>query len=78
MASLLVDGIGELVTNDPAAGDETPLGLLREAAIVVVDDRVAWVGPASRAPDAPCYRASSIPIRTWSSPATGRRSSPRA
>jgi imidazolonepropionase len=51
MASLLVDGIGELVTNDPAAGDETPLGLLREAAIVVVDDRVAWVGPASRAPD---------------------------
>jgi imidazolonepropionase len=52
MASLLVDGIGELVTNDPAAGDETPLGLLREAAIVVVDDRVAWVGPASRAPDA--------------------------
>jgi imidazolonepropionase len=52
MASLLVDGIGELVTNDPAAGDETPLGLLREAAIVVVDDRVAWVGPASRAPGA--------------------------
>jgi imidazolonepropionase len=52
MASLLVDGIGELVTNDPAAGDETPLGLLREAAIVVVDDRVAWVGAAARAPDA--------------------------
>jgi imidazolonepropionase len=52
MASLLVDGIGELVTNDPAAGDGTALGLLRDAAIVVVDDRVAWVGASGRAPDA--------------------------
>lgn len=52
MASLLVDGISELVTNDPTAGDETPLGLLREAAIVVVDDRIAWTGAAAHAPDA--------------------------
>ncbi|HEY7273370.1 MAG TPA: imidazolonepropionase [Actinoplanes sp.] len=44
--SLLIDGIGELVTNDPA------LGLLRDAAVVVVDDRIAWVGPAGRAPAA--------------------------
>jgi imidazolonepropionase len=52
MASLLVDGISELVTNDSAVGDGTPLGLLREAAIVVVDDRIAWVGTSDRAPDA--------------------------
>jgi imidazolonepropionase len=52
MGSLLVDGISELVTNDPTAGDETPLGLLQEAAIVVVDDRVAWVGTSAHAPNA--------------------------
>lgn len=52
MASLLVDGIGELVTNDPTAGDGTPLGLLQKAAVVVVDDRVAWVGASAHAPDA--------------------------
>ena len=27
MASLLIDGISELVSNDPTAGGETPLGL---------------------------------------------------
>ena len=52
MGSLLIDGISELVTNDPAAGDETPLGLLREAAIVVVGDRIAWAGSAVHAPEA--------------------------
>ena len=52
MTTLLVDGISELVTNDPAVGDGTPLGLLREAAVVVADAQVAWVGPAARAPDA--------------------------
>lgn len=46
--SLLIDGIGELVTNDPGVG-EGPLGLLRDAALVVVDGHVAWVGPASAA-----------------------------
>ena len=49
-SSLLVDRIGVLVTNDPALG-EGPLGLLRDAALVVDDGRVAWVGPRSQAPD---------------------------
>lgn len=44
--SLLLTGIGELTTND----DE--LGLLTGAALVLDGDRVVWVGPASRAPDA--------------------------
>ncbi len=50
--SHLVTGIGQLVTNDPAVGDGSPLGLLEHAAIVVEDDRIAWVGSASAAPSA--------------------------
>lgn len=38
--------IGQLVTNDPALGDG-PLGLLRDAAITVVDGMVHWVGPTA-------------------------------
>ncbi len=44
--------IGELVTNDPAVGDETPLGLLHDAAILVEDGQVRWVGAAADAPAA--------------------------
>ena len=36
-------GIGTLVTNDPANGDGS-LGLLHDAAVVVEDGRIAWVG----------------------------------
>jgi imidazolonepropionase len=51
--TVLVTAIGQLVTNDPAVGDESPLGVVTDAAIVVDDDgRVAWVGPAATAPDA--------------------------
>lgn len=42
----LITGIGELTTND----DE--LGALTDAAVVLDGQRVAWVGPASRAPAA--------------------------
>ncbi|WP_431930789.1 imidazolonepropionase [Micromonospora sp. RP3T] len=48
--SLLVDNIGELVTNDGRGGD--PLGVRRDAALLVEDGRVAWVGPARYAPAA--------------------------
>ncbi|WP_225753376.1 imidazolonepropionase [Actinotalea sp. Marseille-Q4924] len=49
-SATLVTGIVELVTNDPARGGT--VGLLRDAAVVIVGDRVAWVGPAAHAPDA--------------------------
>ena len=45
--STLVTGIAELVTNDPRRGDG-PLGLVPDAALVVDDGRVAWIGPAAR------------------------------
>jgi imidazolonepropionase len=46
---VLVDHIGELVTNDPAAG-EGPLGIVRGAAVAIEGDRVVWVGTADVAP----------------------------
>ena len=53
MTSTLITHIGELVTNDPAR--DGLLGLLRDAALVIEGDRVAWVGPASEAPQADTY-----------------------
>jgi len=47
--TLLVTGIGELVTNDPDAGAGL-LGLVPDAAVLIDGDRVAWVGPAASAP----------------------------
>jgi imidazolonepropionase len=47
----LVTGIGELVTNDPAAGPSL-LGLVTGAAVVVDGGRIAWLGPESAAPAA--------------------------
>jgi imidazolonepropionase len=44
--STLVTGIAELVTHDPS------VGTLPDAALVVDDGRVAWVGPAANAPAA--------------------------
>jgi imidazolonepropionase len=48
----LVTGIGELVTNDPAYGDGSALGLVADAAVVVQDGVVVWVGAATDAPAA--------------------------
>ncbi|MBA2949900.1 imidazolonepropionase [Streptomyces himalayensis] len=47
----LITNIGSLVTNDPSAGDG-PLGLLKNAAVVIEGERIAWVGPAAGAPAA--------------------------
>ncbi|NUS41158.1 MAG: imidazolonepropionase [Terrabacter sp.] len=64
--SLLLTGISELTTNDPAHGDDHArradpgdalLGIVRDAALVVADGEIAWVGPASEAPDADERRA---------------------
>jgi imidazolonepropionase len=52
MTSVRYDGITELVTCDPAQGDGSPLGMLPDAALVVEDGVVAWLGPASAAPAA--------------------------
>src|SRR3954468_10092957 len=42
MTALVVDDIGLLVTNDPALGDG-PLGVVRDAALVIEDGRVVAV-----------------------------------
>lgn len=50
MTSTLITNIGELVTNDPALGDGSFLGVVHDAALVIEGDHVAWVGPAAKAP----------------------------
>ncbi|MGW4398346.1 imidazolonepropionase [Amycolatopsis nivea] len=44
--AVLITGIGELTTNDPE------LGKLRDAALVLDGETIAWAGPAVQAPDA--------------------------
>lgn len=43
----LVTGIGELTTNVGRPGD--PCGTLRDAAVLIEGERIAWVGPADEA-----------------------------
>jgi imidazolonepropionase len=55
VTTTLITGIAELVTNDPTldgADHSEGLGLLRDAAVVVEDGTVEWVGHAAGAPDA--------------------------
>jgi imidazolonepropionase len=50
-ASTLITGIGELVTNAP---DDRTSGFaaIKDAALVIEGDRVAWTGPSAQAPPA--------------------------
>ncbi|HWS34054.1 MAG TPA: imidazolonepropionase [Actinoplanes sp.] len=48
--SLVITDIGELVTNSGHGADR--LGIVNDAAVVVDDGRIAWVGPAAEAPAA--------------------------
>jgi len=50
MTSTLITNIGELATLDPER--DGLLGIVTDAAIALEGDRVAWVGPAHRAPAA--------------------------
>ena len=54
MASTLITGIAELVTNDPEAAQDGRglLGAIEDAALVVEGAHVAWVGRAADAPAA--------------------------
>ncbi|MCX4963092.1 imidazolonepropionase [Streptomyces virginiae] len=52
MTTTALTNIGSLVTNDPALGDGSPLGLVQDAAVVIDGDKIAWVGPAAKAPAA--------------------------
>ena len=55
MTSTLFTGIAELVTGDAlldVSDHSEQLGLLRDAAVVVQDGFIAWVGPAAQGPSA--------------------------
>src|SRR5215469_10399916 len=50
--SLLITGIGELVTNAPDGRGAGAFAALADAALVIEDGLIAWAGPAARAPAA--------------------------
>ena len=50
MTSILITGIGELVTCDGTGEDQ--LGIRSGTALVAADDLIAWLGPAAQAPAA--------------------------
>lgn len=47
MTSLLITNIGELVTNSLEYGT-TPLGLVKDAAFLIENDQITWVGSAAQ------------------------------
>ena len=49
MSQILIKDIGLLVTNDPKLGD-TQLGLIKNAAMLIENGRVSWVGANESAP----------------------------
>jgi len=51
MATRVIRNIGELLTNDPTLG-EGAVGRLLDAAMVIDDEVILWVGPNAHAPEA--------------------------
>ncbi len=70
-ASTLITGIGELVTND---GERGGYAAITDAALVIAEGKVAWTGPASRAPaaDIGALLSGSPPGAVLASLASGR------
>lgn len=55
---MLLTNIGELITNEAADDrDGGRLGILRDAAVLVEDGRISWVGPAAHAAEGIATRA---------------------
>ena len=52
MTTRVITNIGELTTNDATLGDGVTVGRLFDAAMVIDDDHVLWVGDNADAPDA--------------------------
>ena len=52
MTSIVFSNIGELTTNDPTVGDESALGRMKDAALVIDEGRVVWTGQSAAAPAA--------------------------
>ncbi|MFE7616269.1 imidazolonepropionase [Streptomyces sp. NPDC057496] len=50
MTTTAITNIASLVTNDPSLRADSPLGPVRDAAVVIEDDRIVWVGASSGAP----------------------------
>ncbi|WP_069174355.1 imidazolonepropionase [Streptomyces griseus] len=50
MTTTAVTDIAVLVTNDPSLDTGTPLGLIRDAAVVIEGERIVWTGESSKAP----------------------------
>jgi len=48
---LILRGIGELVTNDPARPEGGLLGIVQGAGVAILGGRVAWAGPLRDLPD---------------------------
>ena len=60
MSQVLIRKISSLVTNDPRH-DGTPLGLVKDGAILVLDGKIAWVGESSDAPSGQVEKVIDLP-----------------
>jgi imidazolonepropionase len=50
MTTTAITNIASLVTNDPSLCADSPLGTIRDAAVVIEGDRIVWTGESSKAP----------------------------